>query len=41
MEETLEARVARLESELEQLRAVVEQLSLWVTGTREPVERKS
>ena len=39
MADTLEARVARLEAELQELRELLDQLSIWVTGgraTREP-----
>ena len=39
MAETLKARVARLEAELEELRELVDQISLWVTGERASPDR--
>ena len=36
MADGLEARVARLEAEVEELRELVDKLSIWVTGGREP-----
>jgi len=34
MADELEARVARLEAEVEELRELIDKLSLWVTGSR-------
>ena len=39
MADDVEARVARLEAEVRELRAIVDKLSVWVTGGREPAER--
>jgi hypothetical protein len=40
MADTMEARVARLEAEVSELRVLVDQLSLWVTGERASADRK-
>jgi hypothetical protein len=40
MADTLAARVARLEAELSELRELVDQLSIWVTGERASTDRK-
>ena len=39
MADTLEARVARVEAELQELRELLDQLSIWVTGGRATRER--
>jgi len=39
MADELEARLARLEAEVKELRELVDKLSVWVTGGREPAER--
>jgi len=39
MADALEARVTRLEAELERLRELVDQLSIWVTGGRATSEQ--
>jgi uncharacterized coiled-coil protein SlyX len=39
MADTMESRVARLEAEVSELRELLDQLSLWVTGERASLER--
>ena len=36
MADALESRIARLETEVRELRDLLDKLSIWVTGTREP-----
>jgi hypothetical protein len=39
MADTLTARVARLEADVSELRALLDRLSVWVTGERASAER--
>jgi len=39
MADELEARLARLEDEVRELRELVDKLSIWVTGARGTAER--
>jgi hypothetical protein len=39
MADELELRLARLEAEVRELRELLDKLSIWVTGGREPAER--
>ena len=44
MADALEARVARLEAEIQELRELLDKLSIWVTGgpaSREPTGSRS
>jgi len=40
MADTMEARVARLETEISELRELLDELSLWVTGERASADRE-
>ena len=40
MADTMEARVARLEAEVSELRELLDQLSVWVTGARASADRQ-
>jgi hypothetical protein len=40
MADALADRVARLEAEVNELRALVDELSVWVTGARASAQRK-
>ena len=39
MADTIQARVARLEAEVSELRELLDQLSVWVTGERASADR--
>ena len=39
MADTMEARVARLEAEVSELRELLDRLSVWVTGERASTDR--
>jgi|1185.fasta_scaffold549755_2 hypothetical protein len=41
MADTMEARVARLEAEVSELRALLDKLSIWVTGARASADIQS